>query len=197
MKTPIDGPVLSQSDLKSTTPHKRNSVPTRPDIDPQNLRNEVQKALQEKSARGDFTRILQKAAPSILLSDLPYEVASMILVNQAERFEQFIQTWSDSIEEQAKLDEKAQRRYQHQKQHLKNTTGYLKSTLLVSVDKGKLGGEEAQILLGKLPTRTPVDHDILESGARGASQPIFRNIEKAPSLTAALSEPQSSSALKL
>ena len=197
MKAPIDHTLHSEPHLQSTAPTQNTTVQHPPELNPQTFRREVQKALKQKGPRGDFTRILQKAAPAIRLTELPYEVASMILSNQAESFEEFIQAWSESILEQAKLDKKAHQRYQDQKKNLKKRIGFLKSTLLLSLNQGKLGAEPAQILLARLPEASPVDHDVLESGGRVDSESIFKNTAKTPALRAALSAPQSSSSFKL
>ena len=48
---------------------------------------------------GDFLKIFRSTTAEISLTDLPFEVASMILENRAETMKEFFESWSQSLKE--------------------------------------------------------------------------------------------------
>ena len=110
---------------------------------------DIQKAIaQSEGATGTFVGLLRDTCPSIRLSDLPLEVAQMILDSRAETIQEFFESWSESLHEQAKLDKEASKRSQMQGDSLKRSRGFLLSSLDKAVNLGQLSPEEAGRIQG-------------------------------------------------
>ena len=103
---------------------------------------------QSQGATGSFVGLLRDACPTIRLSDLPFEVAQMILDSRAETIQEFFESWSESLHEQAKLDKEASKRSQMQAESLKRSQSFLLSTLDRAVNLGQLSPEEAGRIQG-------------------------------------------------
>ncbi len=103
---------------------------------------------QSQGATGSFVGLLRDSCPTIRLSDLPFEVAQMILDSRAETIQEFFESWSESLHEQAELDKEAAKRSQMQAESLKRSQGFLLSTLDRAVNLGQLSPEEAGRIQG-------------------------------------------------
>lgn len=79
----------------------------------------LQQAIQNQSLEGSgkqMVQLLRRHCPNIRLSELPPEVAQMILTSQHETIMEMLETWSQSIQEQAELDQEANKRSTRQKE---------------------------------------------------------------------------------
>ena len=109
----------------------------------------IRQALEEsRGPTGAFVGLLRHACASIRLSDLPAEVAQLILDSQAETIQEFFDSWSESIQEQAKLDKEASKRARMSADALKRSQSFMLSALDRAVNLGQLSPEEAGRIQG-------------------------------------------------
>jgi len=99
---------------------------------------------------GEFLKIFRSTASEISLSDLPFEVASMILENRATTMKEFFESWSQSLEEQSKLDKEAHQRRDVQKASLSQAERHFMSCLESAERLGKVSPDEVTYLRGEL-----------------------------------------------
>jgi len=113
----------------------------------------------------------------------------MILDSRAETIQEFFESWSESLHEQAKLDKEASKRSQMQGDSLKRSRGFLLSTLDKAVNLGQLSPEEAGRIQGDdvMAMRLAAGKNVSE--LETASQPPIAALE--PS-TPVLQEPAAS-----
>ncbi len=141
---------------------------------------------QSRGPTGSFVELLRNACPTIRLSDLPIEVAQLILDNQAKTIQEFFDSWSESIKEQAKLDKAAAERAQMNAEAIKRSQGFLLSSLDRAVNLGQLSPEEAgriqgdDVLAMRLAAGQPISE--LETAA-----PLAQHVDER--CTAGLREP--------
>ncbi len=135
-------PIASEPDILLFS---EQSVAARPGVQNNNIR----KAFDEScGATGDFVDLLRHACPGIRLSDLPVEVAQLILDSQAKSIQEFFDSWAESIQEQAKLDKEASQRSQMNADALKRSQGFLLCALDRAVNLGQLSASEAGRIQG-------------------------------------------------
>ena len=114
-----------------------------------NQSTDIYQAIEKsQGATGAFVGLLRDSCPTIRLSDLPFEVAQMILDSRAETIEEFFASWSESLHEQAKLDKEASARSQMQADVQKRSRSFLLSSLDRAVNLGQLSPEEAGRIQG-------------------------------------------------
>ena len=85
---------------------------------------DLQMAIQGQSLSGvgkEFVGMMKRHCPDIRLSELPIEVAQMIITCQHETVMEILETWSKSIQEQAELDKEANKRSSMQKEALERS----------------------------------------------------------------------------
>ena len=81
---------------------------------------DLQSAIQGQTLSGsgkELVGMMQRHCPDIRLSELPIEVAQMILTSQHESIMEMLDTWSKSIQEQAELDKESHKRSALQKEN--------------------------------------------------------------------------------
>ena len=81
---------------------------------------DLQSAIQGQTLCGsgkELVGMMKRHCPDIRLSELPIEVAQMILTSQHETIMEILDTWSKSIQEQAELDKEAHKRSALQKEN--------------------------------------------------------------------------------
>ena len=69
----------------------------------------------------ELVGMMKRHCPDIKLSELPIEVAQMIITSQHETVMEILDTWSKSIQEQAELDKVAHKRSTQQKENLERS----------------------------------------------------------------------------
>lgn len=99
---------------------------------------------------GEFLKIFRSTASEISLTDLPFEVASMILENRATTMKEFFESWSASLEEQSKLDKESHERRELQKASLSPAERHFMSCLESAERLGKVSTDEVTYLRGEL-----------------------------------------------
>ena len=99
---------------------------------------------------GEFLKIFRSTAAEISLTDLPFEIASMILENRAETMKEFFESWSESLKEQSKLDKEAHQRRELQKGGCSATERHFVSCLEAAERSGNVTTEEVSYLKGDL-----------------------------------------------
>ena len=99
---------------------------------------------------GEFLKIFRSTTAEISLTDLPFEVASMILENRAETMKEFFESWSESLKEQSKLDKEAHQRRELQKSGFSATERHFVSCLEAAERSGNVTTEEVSYLKGDL-----------------------------------------------
>ena len=99
---------------------------------------------------GEFLKIFRSTASEISLTDLPFEVASMILENRATTMKEFFESWSASLEEQSKLDKESHERRELQKASLSPAERHFMSCLESAERLGKVSTDEVNYLRGEL-----------------------------------------------
>ena len=99
---------------------------------------------------GEFLKIFRSTASEISLTDLPFEVASMILENRATTMKEFFESWSASLEEQSKLDKESHERRELQKASLSPAERHFMSCLESAERLGKVSTDEVNHLRGEL-----------------------------------------------
>jgi hypothetical protein len=99
---------------------------------------------------GEFLKIFRSTASEISLTDLPFEVASMILENRATTMKEFFESWSASLEEQSKLDKESHERRELQKASLSPAERHFMSCLDSAERLGKVSTDEVNHLRGEL-----------------------------------------------
>ena len=99
---------------------------------------------------GEFLKIFRSTASEISLTDLPFEVASMILENRATTMKEFFESWSASLEEQSKLDKESHERRELQKESLSPAERHFMSCLESAERLGKVSTDEVTYLRGDL-----------------------------------------------
>ena len=99
---------------------------------------------------GDFLKIFRSTTSEINLTDLPFEVASMILENRATTMKEFFESWSESLQEQSKLDKEAHQRRDLQKSSLSPSERHFLSCLDAAERLGNVSTEEVTYLRGDL-----------------------------------------------
>jgi len=99
---------------------------------------------------GEFLKIFRSTASEISLTDLPFEVASMILENRATTMKEFFESWSASLEEQSKLDRESHERRELQKASLSPAERHFMSCLESAERLGKVSTDEVTYLRGEL-----------------------------------------------
>ena len=99
---------------------------------------------------GEFLKIFRSTASEISLTDLPFEVASMILENRATTMKEFFESWSASLEEQSKLDKESHERRELQKASLSPAERHFISCLESAERLGKVSTDEVNYLRGEL-----------------------------------------------
>ena len=99
---------------------------------------------------GEFLKIFRSTASEISLTDLPFEVASMILENRATTMKEFFESWSESLEEQSKLDKEAHQRRDKQRAGLSPAEKHFMSCLESAERLGKVSTDEVTLLKGEL-----------------------------------------------
>ena len=89
---------------------------------------DLQSAIRNQSLSGsgaELIGMMKRHCPDIKLSELPIEVAQMILTSQHETVMEILETWSQSIQEQAELDKEANKRSMLQKESLERSQKHL------------------------------------------------------------------------
>lgn len=99
---------------------------------------------------GEFLKLFRSTATEISLTDLPYELASMILESRAETMKDFFESWSKSLQEQSKLDKEAHQRRELQKGALSPAERHFASCLDAAERTGKVSVEEVHHLKGDI-----------------------------------------------
>ena len=99
---------------------------------------------------GEFLKIFRSTASEISLTDLPFEVASMILENRATTMKEVFESWSASLEEQSKLDKESHERRELQKASLSPAERHFMSCLESAERLGKVSTDEVTYLRGEL-----------------------------------------------
>ena len=99
---------------------------------------------------GEFLKIFRSTAAEISLTDLPFEIASMILENRAETMKEFFESWSESLKEQSKLDKEAHQRRELQRGGCSATERHFVSCLEAAERSGNVTTEEVSYLKGDL-----------------------------------------------
>jgi len=95
-----------------------------PENKSQNPHQDLQMAIQGQALSGsgkELISMMQRHCPDIKLSELPFEVAQMILTSQHESVMEILDNWSKSIQEQAELDKEASKRSGLQKENLERS----------------------------------------------------------------------------
>ena len=105
---------LFQAPSPGQTPVNKSENPI------QDLQNAIQGQALSGSGK-DLVGMMKRHCPDIRLSELPIEVAQMILTSQHESVMEILDTWSKSIQEQAQLDKQAHKRSALQKENLERS----------------------------------------------------------------------------
>ncbi len=85
---------------------------------------DLQTAIRSQSLSGsgqELVGMMKRHCPDIRLSELPIEVAQMILTSQHETVMEILDTWSKSIQEQAELDKEAHKRSALQQENIERS----------------------------------------------------------------------------
>lgn len=99
------------------------------------------------TSKGNFLQIIKDSWPGISLRDLPFEVASTILDSQSKTMKAFFDSWSESIEKNARLDRETSKKAQETKAELKKvqqSRSFLASSLQRAVNTAQLSPSAAQ-----------------------------------------------------
>ena len=99
---------------------------------------------------GEFLKIFRSTTADINLMDLPFEVASMILENRAATMKEFFESWSESLQEQSKLDKEAHQRREKDRQGFPASERHFVSCLAAAERTGTISVEEVSLLKGEL-----------------------------------------------
>ena len=94
------------------------------EITSKNPGQDLQMAVQGQSLTGsgkELIEMMKRHCPDIRLSELPAEVAQMILTSQHESVMAILDNWSRSIQEQAVLDKEANKRSSLQNENLERS----------------------------------------------------------------------------
>mgnify|MGYP001170769390 CR=1 FL=1 len=103
-----------------------------------------------------FLATCQQSMDNFSLLDLPPDVAQLILDSRAQSMQEFFDTWSESIRENAKKDKKAHKRYRQKKKS--NTPAFdpalarrnMRLTLTRAKDSGHISTEYHQNMMDSL-----------------------------------------------
>ena len=120
MNTPIKADAAKQSIGLFQAP----AISQAPEKSGKNSVQALQTAIQGQSLTGsgkDLIAMMKRHCPEIKLSELPAEVAQMILTSQHESIMEILDTWSKSIQEQAVLDKEANKRSTLQNENLERS----------------------------------------------------------------------------
>jgi hypothetical protein len=120
MNTPIKSDAAAQSIglFQTATPSQATEIKGESSV------QDLQHAIQGQGLTGsgqEFISMMKRHCPDIRLSELPIEVAQMILTSQHESIMEILDTWSKSIQEQAVLDKEANRRSTLQNENLERS----------------------------------------------------------------------------
>ncbi|MCK5688050.1 hypothetical protein KAI87_02210 [Myxococcota bacterium] len=131
------------------------------------------------STEREFLSLMQESNSGFSLRDLPFDVATAILASRAEAMKDFFASWSESIEENAKLDKEAAKK----SMELKRQTGMspdqlsksklmLASGLHKAVNQGILDKGTAEVMANSAGisfnvSGDPVGKEASEEMARG------------------------------
>ena len=138
-------PEVPAISAESVTPVARSSVDTY-----RNLAGLLVSGELAGTQSGDFLKIFRSTTAEISLMDLPFEVASMILENRAATMKEFFESWSESLQEQSKLDKKAHKRRENDRQAFPASERHFVSCLAAAERSGTISSEEVHYLKGDL-----------------------------------------------
>jgi hypothetical protein len=101
------------------------TAPSQPvEITSKNPVHDLQMAIQSQNLTGsgkEIIELMKRHCPDIRLSELPAEVAQMILSSQHKGIMEILDNWSESIQEQAVLDKEANKRSTLQNENLERS----------------------------------------------------------------------------
>ena len=128
---------------------------------------------------GEFLKIFRSTTSEISLTDLPFEIASMILENRAATMKEFFESWSESLKEQSKLDKEAHKRRELQTAGLSPSERHFMSCLDAAERLGKVSTEEVSYLQGDLNLLAASGEQVMISAGSNLQRDLTQ-----PSLTA-------------